>query len=426
MLALIIFCVLVLFMFIGVPVAAAMGVTSMIFFTILDSFQNLTMVAQRMYSATTGFTLLAIPFFIAAGNLMNTGGVTTRIFRFAGSLVGHIWGGLGQVVIVAAVIMSGMCGAAVAEAAGLGMLAMKAMPERGFDRRFTAAITGAAATIGPVIPPSIPFVIYGSITGVSIGQLFLAGFLPGFMMAAAMGFAVYFISRHRGYPRQDPAPIKEILVSFKEASLALMCPVIIIGGIVSGVFTPTEASVVACVYALYLGLFVYKEISLSDLPRIGWETTMITIRIMFIISVAGFFGWLLIHQTVPQQVITELTALGTSAHVFMAITLVILLILGCFMEGIAIIVITVPVFMPIVYQYGIDPVQFGVVNILCSMVGLLTPPVGMCLYTMASISNVGIWDLSRELMPYLAGIAVVTLICAYSPDLVLWIPNMFK
>lgn len=426
MLALAIFFVLVFFMFIGVPVAASMGVTSMLFFTFLDGFQNLTMIAQRMYSATTGFTLLAIPFFIAAGNLMNTGGVTTRIFRFAASLVGHVWGGLAQVVIVAAVIMSGMCGAAVAEAAGLGMLAMKAMPERGFDRRFTAAITGAAATIGPVIPPSIPFVIYGSITGVSIGQLFLAGFLPGFLMAAAMGIAVYFISRHRGYPRQDPAPIKEILISFKEAFLALMCPVIIIGGIVSGVFTPTEASVVACVYALFLGLCVYGEIKIRDLPRIGWETTLFTIRIMFIISVAGFFGWLLIHQTIPQKVIAELTALGTGANVFMAITIFILLILGCFMEGIAIIVITVPVFMPIVYQYGIDPVQFGVVNILCSMVGLLTPPVGMCLYTMASISNVGIWDLSRELLPYIIGIFGVTVLCAFSPEVVLWIPNMFK
>lgn len=426
MLSLAIFGVLVFFMFVGVPVAMSMGVTSGLFFIALDGFQNLTMVAQRMYSATTGFTLLAIPFFIAAGNLMNMGGVTTRIFRFASALVGHIWGGLGQVVIVAAVIMSGMCGAAVAEAAGLGMLAMKAMPERGFDRKFTAAITGAAATIGPVIPPSIPFVIYGSITGVSIGQLFLAGFLPGFMMALAMGIAVYVTSKKRGYPRQEPASLREILVSFKEAFLALMCPVIIIGGIVSGVFTPTEASVVACVYALFLGICVYGEIKVSDLPRIGWETVLITVRIMFIISVAGFFGWLLIHQTIPQQVIAELTALGTSSNVVMAIFIFILIILGCFMEGIAILVITVPVFMPIVYQYHIDPVQFGVVNILCSMLGLLTPPVGMCLYTMSSISNISIWELSRELLPYIIGITLVTIICAYSPGLVLWIPNMFK
>jgi C4-dicarboxylate transporter DctM subunit len=426
MLAIAIFGVLVFFMFIGVPVAMSMGVTSMLFFLSLDEPQNLTMVAQRMYSSTTGFTLLAIPFFIMAGNLMNMGGVTTRIFRFASSLVGHIWGGLGQVVIVAAVIMSGMCGAAVAEAAGLGMLAMKAMPERGFDRKFTAAITGSAATIGPVIPPSIPFVIYGSITGVSIGQLFLAGFVPGFMMAFAMGLAVYFISKKRGYPRQPRASLREIAVSFKEAFLALLAPVIIIGGIVSGVFTPTEASVVACVYALILGIFVYKEIKLSDLPRIGWETIMFTIRIMFIISVAGFFGWLLIHQTIPQQVIEELTNLGTSANVVMGIIIFILLILGCFMEGIAILVITIPVFMPIVYQYGIDPVQFGVVNILCSMVGLLTPPVGMCLYTMSSISGISCGELSWEMLPYIIGITLVTLLCAYSPDLVLWLPNMFK
>lgn len=426
MLSLAIFGVLVFFMFVGVPVAVSMGVTSGLFFVALDGINNLTMIAQRMYSATTGFTLLAIPFFIMAGNLMNMGGVTTRIFRFASSLVGHIWGGLGQVVIVAAVIMSGMCGAAVAEAAGLGMLAMKAMPERGFDRRFTAAITGAAATIGPVIPPSIPFVVYGSITGVSIGQLFLAGFLPGIMMAIAMGISVYFTSKRRGYPRQERASLKEIFVSFKEAFLALMCPVIIIGGIVSGVFTPTEASVVACVYALILGVGVYKEIKPADLPRIGWETTLFTIRIMFIISVAGFFGWLLIHQTIPQQVIAELTALGTSTNVVMAIFIFILLILGCFMEGIAILVITIPVFMPIAYQYHIDPVQFGVVNILCSMIGLLTPPVGMCLYTMSSISNIGIWDLSRELLPYIVGITIVTVICAYSPGLVLWIPNMFR
>lgn len=425
MLALTIFGVLIVFMVLGVNVAASMGITAMLFFVGLGEVQNLTMVAQRMYSSTTGFTLLAIPFFIMAGNLMNMGGVTTRIFRFASTLVGHTWGGLAQVVIVAALIMSGMCGAAVAEAAGLGMLAMKAMPERGFDKKFTAAITGAAATIGPVIPPSIPFVIYGSLAGVSIGQLFLAGFLPGFMMALVMAIAVYFVSKKRGYPRQEKAPLSEVLASFKQAFLPLMAPVIIIGGIVSGVFTPTEASVAACVYALVLGVLVYKEIKWSDLPRIGWETILFTIRIMFIISVAGFFSWLLIYQTIPQQVITELSALGTSANVVMAIFIVILLILGCFMEGIAVLVITIPVFMPIVAQYQIDPVQFGVVMILCSMIGLLTPPVGMCLYTMSSISGVPIGELSWELMPYIVGITLVTIICAYSPGLVLWIPRMF-
>ena len=426
MLTLAIFAVLVLLMFLGIPVALSMALTAMLFFVGLGEMQNLTMVAQRMYSSTTGFTLLAIPFFIMAGNLMNTGGVTTRIFRFASAMCGHLWGGLAQVVIFAAVIMPGMTGAAVAEAAGLGMLSMKALPERGFGRAFTAAITGAAATIGPVIPPSIPFVIYGTLTGVSVAQLFVAGFVPGIMMAVAMGIAVYFISKARNYPRQPRASLKEVAASFADSILAILTPVIIIGGILSGVFTPTEASVVACVYALILGMFVYKEVKLTDLPRILWETVLNTIRIMYIISVAGFFGWFLIYQRIPEQVITELSALSSNPNVIMAIFIFVLLILGCFMEGIAILVITIPVFLPIITQYGINPVQFGVVMILCSMIGLLTPPVGMCLYTMSSISKIDIWTLSKELLPYEIGITVVTLICAYSPAIVLWLPNLLK
>ena len=425
MLALGIFAVLVLIMFVGVPVAMSMGVTSMLFFIGLDAAQNLTMVAQRMYSASTSMTLLAIPFFIMAGTLMNTGGVTTRIFRFATALCGHIPGGLGQVVIVAAVIMSGMCGAAVAEAAGLGMLAMKAMSEQGFDRRFTAAITGSAATIGPVIPPSVPFVIYGSITGVSIGQLFLSGFLPGFLMAGALSLAVFFISRHRGYPRQPKASLRDIVSTFRSAFWSLLAPVIIIGSIVTGVATATEASVVACVYSLILG-FVYREITPSDIPRLLWETTVHTIRIMYIIAVAGFFGWLLIHQTIPQQVIAELTRLSSNAHVVMGIIIVILLVLGCFMESVAILVITIPVFMPIIAEYHIDPVQFGIIMVLTSMIGLLTPPVGMCLFTMSSISGVSVGELSKEVLPFVVGIVLVTLFCAFFPGPVLWLPNMFR
>ena len=426
MLTLAIFAVLVLLMFLGIPVAVSMAITAMLFFVGTGEVQNLTMVAQRMYSSTTGFTLLAIPFFIMAGNLMNMGGVTTRIFRFASAVCGHLWGGLAQVVIVAAVIMSGMTGAAVAEAAGLGMLSMKALPERGFGRAFTAAITGAAATIGPVIPPSIPFVIYGTLTGVSVAQLFVAGFVPGIMMAIAMGIAVYFISKARNYPRQPRASLRELIVSFADSILALMTPVIIIGGILSGVFTPTEASVIACIYALILGMFVYKEVKVADLPHILWETVLNTIRIMYIISVAGFFGWFLIYQKIPEQVITDLTALSSNPDVIMAIFIFVLLVLGCFMEGIAILVITIPVFFPIITQYHIDPVQFGVVMILCSMIGLLTPPVGMCLYTMSSISKIDIWTLSVELLPYEIGITLVTLVCAYSPAIVLWLPNLLK
>jgi tripartite ATP-independent transporter DctM subunit len=335
-LTLVIFAMLVGFMFLGVPVAVSMGLTAVLTFIFLGEGFVLTMVAQRMYSSTTAFTLLAIPFFILAGNLMNMGGITRRVFRFALALVGHFRGGLGHVNVVASMIFSGMSGAAVADAAGLGLVEMEAMTKSGYDRRFSAAITAASSTIGPVVPPSIPFVIYGSITGVSVGKLFLAGCTPGVLMGIAMMVAVYFVSRRRNYPKESMASFKELMNSTREASLALGTPVIIIGGILGGIFTPTEAAVVASVYALVLGLVVYRELTVRDLPRILWDTLVHTLRVMFIISAAGFFGWLLIHQRIPEQVITGLTALTGSKWGLFTIIIFILLVLGCFLEGIAV------------------------------------------------------------------------------------------
>jgi C4-dicarboxylate transporter DctM subunit len=423
-LTLVIFAMLVGFMFLGVPVAVSMGLTAVLTFVFLGEGFVLTMVAQRMYSSTTAFTLLAIPFFILAGNLMNTGGITRRVFRFALALVGHFRGGLGHVNVVASMIFSGMSGAAVADAAGLGLVEMEAMTKSGYDRRFSAAITAASSTIGPVVPPSIPFVIYGSITGVSVGKLFLAGCTPGVLMGIAMMVGVYFVSKRRDYPKESMASFKELMSSTKEASLALGTPVIIIGGILGGIFTPTEAAVVASVYALFLGLVVYRELAVRDLPRVLWDTLMHTLRVMFIISAAGFFGWLLIHQRIPEQVITGLTALTGSKWGLFMIIIFILLVLGCFLEGIAVLVITIPVFMPLIALYGINEVQFGVIMTLCSMLGLLTPPVGMSLYAVSSISGVPIGPLTREMWPYLLGIFLVLLIMTFFPNFSLWLPNL--
>lgn len=420
-----IFGVLVGLMFLGVPVAVAMGITAVGFFVYLGETHVLTMIAQRMYAATTGFTLLAIPFFILAGNLMNTGGMTTRIFRFANALVGHIKGGLGHVNVLASLIFSGMSGSAVADAAGLGLVEIKAMDEAGYDRPFSAAVTAASSTIGPVVPPSIPFVIYGSLTNTSVGKLFLAGFIPGFMMAIAMMIAVYITAKIRNYPKGERASLKEVWESFKGASLALVMPIIIIGGILSGLFTPTEAAMVACVYALFLGLVVYREISVKDLPRILWETTVHSVRVMFIIAAAGFFGWLMIHQRIPDVVIKALTSMVSTSSGLLLVIIAVLLVLGCFLEGIAVLVITIPIFMPLIAKYNIDPVHFGVIMILCSMIGLVTPPVGMSLYAVASISGVDIWTLSKELLPYILGIFLVTLIMALWPGLALFLPNLF-
>ena len=424
MLTLAIFGVLVALIFLGVPIAVAMGLTAVGTFIFLGETFVLPMLAQRMYSATTGFTLLAIPFFILAGNLMNRGGITHRIFRFAQALVGHLQGGLGHVNVVSSMIFSGMSGAAVADAAGLGLVELEAMKKAGYGIRFSAAITAASSTIGPVVPPSIPFVIYGSMTGESVGRLFLAGCLPGVMMGLAMMIAVYFVSKQRGFPRGQRASLKELLISAWGSSFALFMPVLIIGGILGGIFTPTEAAVVASIYALLLGLFVYREIRIKDLPDILWETIVQSVKVLFIIAAAGFLGWLLIHQRIPQQVITGLTSLSSTRWVLMLIIIAILLILGCFLEGIAVLVITIPVFMPLIEQFGMDPIQFGVIMILCSMLGLLTPPVGMSLYAVASISNVPVGALSKELWPYLLGIFIVLILITYVPVFSLGIPDL--
>ena len=424
MTTLIIFALLIGFILLGIPVAVAMGLTAVLTFLAMGQADILTMTAQRMYASTTSFTLLAIPFFILAGNLMNTGGITERIFRFAKALVGHVWGGLGQVNIIASMIFSGMSGAAVADAAGLGMIEMKAMKDNGYDWKFSAAITAASSTIGPVIPPSIPFVIYGHLTGVSVGRLFLAGVVPGALMGLALMIAVYFVSKRRNYPREKHSNVKEILNSLKEAALPLGTPVIIIGGILSGQFTPTEASVVACLYALFLSLVIYRSIRVKDLPAIFWDTLTHTIRIMFIIASAGFFGWLLILHRIPAQVITSLTAVSSNYAVVILLIIFVLLIFGCFLEGIAVLLITIPIFQKIIAHYMIDPVQFGVVMTLASMIGLLTPPVGMCLYAVSSITGVSIGELTKEMWPYLLGIFLVLLAVAYIPGISLWLPNL--
>ncbi|MCB9957429.1 MAG: TRAP transporter large permease [Rhodospirillaceae bacterium] len=409
----------------GVPIAMSLALVAAGAFVALDETRMLLVLAQRMYSSTTGFTLLAIPFFILAGNLMNTGGITHRIFAFAQALVGHLRGGLGHVNVVSSMIFSGMSGAAVADAAGLGLVEMEAMTKHGYDREFSAAITAASSTIGPVVPPSIPLVIYGSITGVSISSLFLAGFVPGALMGIALMVAVYFVSKRRNYPCGARATLALLLFTFRRAFLALLMPVIVIGGILTGWFTPTEAAVVASLYALLLGMVVHREIAVRDLPEVVWQTVVQSVKILFIIAAAGFFGWMMIQQRIPEQIITGLTTLTESPLVLMAIIIGVLIALGCFLEGIAVLLITIPVFMPLIDQYGIDPVQFGLVMILCSMIGLLTPPVGMCLYAVSSISDVPVGTLSRELWPYLLGIFVVLLLIAYIPELTLWLPDLF-
>ena len=419
-----IFGVLVVLMFLGIPIAISMGLTAVLSFLALGSSNLLMMVPQRMYAGTTSFTLLAIPFFILAGNLMNTGGITRRLVHFAQCLVGHIRGGFGHVTVVTNMIMAGMSGAAVADAVGTGNILIPAMEKAGYPRVFSAALVGAASTIGPIIPPSIPFVIFGSMTGTSVGRLFLGGFLPGLLMGLLLMVTVAILAKRRGYPRALRATWRELLLATFYAAPAWGSPLIIIGGILIGVFTPTEAAAVASLYALIIGMFVYREIRISDLPRILWETVRNSVQVMFIIAAASIFGWLLIQQRIPTMVVEGLMALTSERWLVLLIVNIILLMLGCFMEGIAIMLLTIPVFLPLITRVGVDPVHFGVVMTLNLMIGLLTPPVGMCLYAVSSISKVGIWPLARELGPYIVALTVCLALITYIPGLVVWIPNL--
>lgn len=424
MIALIVCVLLVGLMLLGVPVCVAMGVTSAGVFAALGHLNILAVMAQRIYNGTTGFTLLAIPFFILAGNLMNTGGITDRIFNFAKAMVGHWPGGLGQVNIFSSVIFSGMSGAAVADAAGLGVIEMKAMDDAGYDHKFSAGITAASSTIGPVIPPSIPFVVYSSCTGVSVAQLFAAGFIPGFMMAVSMALVVYIISKRKNFPVSEKIPWGLRWKCFLDAIPSLLTVVIIIGGIWGGLFTATEAAIVASFYALFLSCVVYRALDLKGTIQIIYDSLITSCKTLFIIAIANFLAYFMIHQRIPNQVIIGLASITENPVILILIIIFILFILGMFLEGTSVILIATPIFMPIVQAIGMSPVQFGVIMILASMIGLLTPPVGMSLYAVSSITNVSLLDLSREVIPYVLGIFAVLLLCAFWPPFSLWVPSM--
>ena len=424
MLVVMIFGVLVLLILLGFPIAVAMGLTAIGFFLGLGEPRMIGAMAQRMYSGVSSFPLLAIPFFILAGNLMNTGGMTDRIFGFARTVVGHVRGGLAHVSVLASMLFAGVSGAALAEAMGLGVIEVKAMKDAGFDKTFAGAVVASSSTIGPVIPPSIPMVIYGALAEVSVGSLFLGGVVPGIMMGGGIMIVIYILSVKRGYPAEQRASLAQVVRSGIDGSLGLIAPGIIMGGILGGVFTPTEAAVAAVLYALIVGVVVYRELDLSRLAGILWDTVDQTVRVMFIIAAAGMFGWLLIYIRAPQTIVEGLTALTSSPAVILLIFNVILLVLGCFMEGIAVMLLTVPIFIPVMAKFGIDPVHFGVVMTLNLMIGLLTPPVGMVLYAVSTIANVPVIRLAWELVPFMIILGAVLILITYVPGLVTWLPHM--
>lgn len=417
------FVALALMLLFGVPVAIALAGSSLLFI-LVDGVTPALVVAHRMINGIDSFPLLAVPFFILAGNLMNTAGITGRIFNFALALVGWLRGGLGHVNIGASVIFAGMSGAAVADAGGLGAIEIKAMRDAGYDDDFAVGITAASSTIGPIIPPSLPMVIYGVVAGVSIGQLFAAGFIPGVIMALSLMALVAIIAYRRGYSRDQAFRLSVLWLSFRRAFLSLLTPVIIVGGILSGAFTPTEAAVAACAYALFLGLFVYRTLSVRRFLRVSFDTIETTAVVLMVVGAAAVFAWVLTAQRVPEMVAGMLLATSDRPWVILLLINLILLIVGCFMETVAAITIMVPVLLPVAIEIGVDPVHFGVIMVLNLMLGLLTPPVGMVLYVLSRIANITFERAVVGTAPFLVPLVLVLLLITFVPQITLWLPTL--
>ncbi|MBW2306481.1 MAG: TRAP transporter large permease [Deltaproteobacteria bacterium] len=414
---------LVVMLLIGSPVAYAIGLPLTVII-LLTTDVPLKVVPQMMTAAVNSFPLMAIPFFMLAGALMNTAGITRRLFEFANCLVGHITGGLGHVNVAASMLFAGMSGSAVADAAGLGTVEIEAMTKQGYDVDFSAGITAASATIGPIIPPSIIFVIYGVLAEVSIGALFLAGFIPGILMGLALMVRIYIIARKRDYPVHPRATFREIFTSFKAAFLPLLTPVIIIGGIMAGIFTPTEAAVVAVFYAFILGAFVYRELSIKSLWRTIHTVAIQTAAIMMITATANVLGWVLTRSRIPQLVAENMLMVTTDPHLILLFLNLFLLLNGCFMEVIAALIILTPIIVPILKTVGIDPVHFGVVMTLNLMIGLLTPPMGMGLYAVQKVAGISFERIVRSAFPFLLPLIIVLVFVTYFPKLSLFLPNL--
>ncbi len=417
--------VLLLLIFGGMAIAFSMAVTSLIVVVFDRGLGNIPygIITQRMVYGVNSFPLLAIPFFLLAGRLMNTAGITDRIFRFCNVLIGHIQGGLGHVNILASMIFAGMSGSAVSDAVGLGQIEIKAMKDRGYDPDFSAAVTAASATIGPIIPPSIPMVLYGVLGNVSVGALFIGGIVPGVLMGLFLMITVSVIAKRRSYPVQKRAGFIEILRATVSALFPLLCPLILVGGIWSGAFTPTEAAAVAVVYSLFLGLVLYRELNWKRLVRVLREALDDTSVILFIISAASLYGWLLARYQIPSSIADKILGITQDPLVILLLVNAFLLVVGCFMESLAAINILTPILLPLAMKVGVDPLHFGVVMVLNLMIGLLTPPVGMVLYAVQRVSDVPFERLQRALLIFYFPLLAVLLLITLYPPLVTWLPS---
>ena len=413
-----------IFLIIGVPIAFVLGLTPLVAFLYAGE-TPLMLVAQRIFTGMDNPVLMAIPFFILAGNIMSAGGLTQRLVTFCRVLVGPVRGGLAHINVVISMIFAGITGAAVADTSAIGSILIPAMEREGYDVDFSSAVTATSSTIGPVIPPSIPFIIYGVLGEISIKSLFLAGLIPGVLLGLFQRGVVAYYARKRNYPKGSLPSAREALRAIFDAGLVLMMPIIILGGILSGVFTPTESACIAVFYAFAISFVVYRDIGLRDLPRIIINTGVTSGLVMLVIGTANIFSWLLASEEIPQHICTAFLTVTHNRILILLFVNIILLIVGTFMETTASLIILTPVLLPLMIQIGVDPLHFGVILVLNLVIGLTTPPVGVCLFIACAIGKIRLERISRAILPFILASITVLIIATYWESLIIFIPKYF-
>ncbi|MCC5857808.1 MAG: TRAP transporter large permease [Ectothiorhodospiraceae bacterium] len=412
---------MVVLMLTGMPLALAVGVAVALYIYFVAPVSG-TIIPQRMLGAVDGFVLLAIPLFLLTGRLMSDSRIIGQLIHFSTCLVGWVRGGLAQVNVVLSVIISGISGSVLADTAATGSSLVPAMKRAGYGAGFSGALTAASASIGPIIPPSIIMVVLGGLTTVSIGRLFLGGVVPGLILAIVFGVIVYWISKKRNYPKGDLPTGREFVKSFFQALPALGLPLIIVGGILTGIFTATEAAAVAAVYTLLL-VVATRQFSFRKFYRGVVDVGVATGAILFVVAIAGVLGWVLIMERAADGMLHYLGGFADNPTLVLALITLALLVLGCFIEIMALLILSIPLLMPVVQQVGIDPVHFGVVATLALTTGLITPPFGLSMFLTCRLSGIRMEEFAREVFPFLLGIGVVLVILIIFPQLVLYLPN---
>ncbi len=425
MIGFVLFGALALFLVLNVPIAVALGLattTSILY----DDRLPMTLIVQRIFVSNDSFPLLAIPFFMLAGSVMSSGGVSTRLVAFANSLVGWLTGGLAMVVTLTSMFFAAISGSSAATCAAIGSTMIPAMKEKGYDKEFSAAVIAASGTTGIVIPPSVTMVVYGVIAGVSIGDLFIGGVGPGVLMGLSMMLLIYFMAKKRGYVGEKRANAKQIITTFKDSIWGLLMPVIILGGIYGGIFTPTEAAAVAAIYGLVVGLFIYKELKLKDLPQIITSAIISTAVVMFIMDAAGLFSWIITSNRIPQNLAAYFLEVTKNPNIIMLFINILLLIVGTFLNASAAVIILAPILVPVITSVGIDPVFFGVVMTVNMAIGTITPPVGVDLFVAQTVSGVSLERITKLIWPFMLILIVDLLLITYIPQIVMFLPNLMK